>query len=144
MLRLQSPEAFDASPSCPHCGAALPAVADAFCPECRNSLQEPTPTAGPETPGNPLRLLLLILGVVVLLPDALAFTRGNWSEDSYAGGAGILLVLSGLLCSRPGSAAAASGQEEAESPPGIARWSARSFLVLAGGLVGLVRIVTDV
>ncbi len=26
---------------CPHCGAALPSVPDAFCPICRESLDEP-------------------------------------------------------------------------------------------------------
>ena len=30
--------------SCPHCGITLPAVVDAFCPECREDLN-----AGPET-----------------------------------------------------------------------------------------------
>ena len=28
--------------ACPHCGVKLPAVVDAFCPECRESLSEPT------------------------------------------------------------------------------------------------------
>ena len=27
--------------ACPHCGVALPAVVDAFCPECREPLGEP-------------------------------------------------------------------------------------------------------
>src|SRR5262245_28594933 len=27
--------------NCPHCGAALPAVVDAFCPECRRPLDDP-------------------------------------------------------------------------------------------------------
>jgi hypothetical protein len=26
---------------CPHCGASLPAIDNAFCPECRNALDEP-------------------------------------------------------------------------------------------------------
>jgi hypothetical protein len=38
-------------PSCPHCGAALPAVADAFCPECRSPLDAPPPA--PSWPPRP-------------------------------------------------------------------------------------------
>ena len=33
--------------SCPHCGTRLPAVVDAFCPECRNDLDE---APAPEQP----------------------------------------------------------------------------------------------
>jgi hypothetical protein len=29
---------------CPHCDYPLPAVVDAYCPECRGELEEPTPT----------------------------------------------------------------------------------------------------
>jgi hypothetical protein len=43
------------SMSCPHCGASLPAVGDAFCPECHEALDEP-PTAprasGPAQPAQ--------------------------------------------------------------------------------------------
>jgi hypothetical protein len=40
---------------CPHCGTSLALIDDAFCPECRGSLEEariPQPTA---SEGNPLR-----------------------------------------------------------------------------------------
>lgn len=36
--------------ACPHCSAALPEVADAYCPQCRGEL----PTAEPEAPPLPL------------------------------------------------------------------------------------------
>ena len=35
---------------CPHCGCALPAVADGFCRECRSDIDEPP--AVPATPGQ--------------------------------------------------------------------------------------------
>jgi hypothetical protein len=38
------------SETCPHCGAELPATHDAFCPNCRNALDEP-----PATPNAPER-----------------------------------------------------------------------------------------
>jgi hypothetical protein len=33
---------------CPHCGAALPAIQDAFCPECRNNLADAPDEARPQ------------------------------------------------------------------------------------------------
>ena len=39
---------------CPHCGASLPPVRDAFCPLCRGDLTEPT--AGPPVRAQPLTL----------------------------------------------------------------------------------------
>ncbi len=46
--------------NCPHCGIALPAVVDAFCPECREDLSETPeslayvpPPAPPVVPGPP-------------------------------------------------------------------------------------------
>jgi len=33
--------------TCPHCGAALPTTSDAFCPECRNDLDD---VASPKLP----------------------------------------------------------------------------------------------
>ena len=35
--------------TCPHCGVRLSAPIDAFCPECRNALDEPPPELQPPT-----------------------------------------------------------------------------------------------
>ena len=37
---------------CPHCGALLPAVIDAFCPECREDLDEAPVLETPRSPGS--------------------------------------------------------------------------------------------
>lgn len=38
--------------TCQHCGAKLPQIADAFCPECRGALDEAP--ARPAAPGEPV------------------------------------------------------------------------------------------
>jgi hypothetical protein len=39
---------------CPHCGAQLPGVADPFCPECRQPLDEPPAASQAITPAEKL------------------------------------------------------------------------------------------
>ncbi len=42
--------------SCPHCGALLPNSTGRFCPECRQSLDEPSPARPPTEPDAPAAL----------------------------------------------------------------------------------------
>jgi hypothetical protein len=50
--------------NCPHCGAKLPANGDAFCPECRNSLDEPPvdPAARQSEENRPSHAISAIAG----------------------------------------------------------------------------------
>ena len=54
--------------ACPHCGAALPYVRDALCPECAEPLDEPSLEGAPlSRPGfaySPLARVALLVGVV--------------------------------------------------------------------------------
>jgi hypothetical protein len=84
--------------SCPHCGIALPAVVDAFCPECRTDLsqtpQEVTDTArrtmgaltgatGPDSAGGMAEYVAGIgRGYIIAfaLGGAIAFVQAVWQR----------------------------------------------------------------
>lgn len=69
--------------SCPHCGIALLAVVDAYCPECREELpaapQAEAPESGPVAEAaaawrgvsTAVFVASLVIGVIVALVDAL-------------------------------------------------------------------------
>ena len=97
--------------TCPHCGVTLPPVIDAFCPECRerldeapeNQTQDGTPAIdrGQEDRAGWLRLLFTGVGAMSLLLGLFALARGDWIEALYTGGGGLLIALGGLWFFRP-------------------------------------------
>ena len=89
--------------TCPHCGAALPHVHDAFCPECAEPLDEPpsrpapqevkqsgapegAPLSGPGLAYSPLAHAALVVGVLFALIGCVVSAvwavvsvgRGDW------------------------------------------------------------------
>jgi hypothetical protein len=88
-----------AGESCPHCGARLPTVRDAFCPDCFGPLDEGEPESLPagteESSAPPNRLALLTLfGCIGSLVLASSFLlRGNIAEAIYSGVVGAALAL---------------------------------------------------
>src|SRR5207245_10187152 len=80
--------------SCPHCGAKVPAVGDAFCPECRNALDEapanvPQP-ARPESQGP----------VGAGAPDVWYATEGRalgWMKSAWEDDRGVIEAAAGSL-----------------------------------------------
>lgn len=75
--------------TCPHCGTALPAVVDAFCPECREDLGE-TPEEAQQTAEGTYRILKGTVKVA-FVPEA---TQGP--EEARATSAGWALMLTGV------------------------------------------------
>lgn len=97
---------------CPHCGAALPVVSDAFCPECRNELpplmqgDEPN-TDAPAKSSQPRPPPRIPASVVVLFPALLCAAFGVVSSttapvpSAIVGGCiGLLLGLAVFLDDR--------------------------------------------
>ena len=93
--------------TCPHCGSALTSTVDAFCPECRNALDEP-----PRLPPSPEQQraartagqtsLFWVLGFLALIGGAVELaTRGVASFGAALPG-GILLVAGGALIAEAG------------------------------------------
>jgi hypothetical protein len=87
--------------TCPHCGKPLPILVDAFCPECREPLDE-TPAkeanSGEESGRNqfhPGPLLLLLAGMAGMFSGIHLFTRGYWLDGLYTGGGSVALVILG-------------------------------------------------
>lgn len=93
-------------PCCPHCGTRLPAVADAYCPDCREELAatpeevaiKPTLTEMAEVVGAPLGAVILgfldvIFAVASLLALFTALATGEWG---VALGAVVVLAVSAL------------------------------------------------
>src|SRR6516162_10246187 len=81
--------------TCPHCGTRLPAVVDAFCPECREDLSAPPARAAAPQPAHAENmernwgryqllgfLLLALLCGVIGLVNAL---RGDQDEALRVG-----------------------------------------------------------
>ncbi len=92
---------------CPHCGFRLPASVDAFCPECRERLDEsPLGNAGPRVAardhvtGGFLGPLMLFGGVGAIVAGLVAGLGGNWAEVLYTGGVGVGLVLGAATLAR--------------------------------------------
>jgi hypothetical protein len=92
---------------CPHCGQTLPSVVDAFCPECRGSLDEPPPQQGRDGAGpsgsasmRPLFGLMVTLGGVVgVISAVLSGTRGHIAEAASTGVVSLVIALAGLRLS---------------------------------------------
>jgi hypothetical protein len=92
--------------NCPHCGERLPPVVDAYCPDCRESLTEPAPSAPSEPPpttpepaerGMPsLALKLLFWGVCCFGAGVIALTRVEVVEGLAFLLGGVLLFGTGL------------------------------------------------
>jgi hypothetical protein len=55
--------------TCPHCGFRLPAVVDAFCPECREPLDEPPeqPALARDTSQRPAKPIGTVTAVCLIL-----------------------------------------------------------------------------
>lgn len=103
---------------CPHCGAALSGTVDAFCPECREPLDErPASLAalierGPEvvrkSTASPWGALCLLAGGLGLLASLVAVFAGEWGAGLMRGIWSVALIAYGA--SRPrGEAARAPG-----------------------------------
>src|SRR4051794_18767741 len=101
------------SATCPHCGEPLPAVVDAFCPECRTRLDEVPRPRDPVT--DKIRrdlwkdnaILFTLGGVFALLGAAFEFALwlGGGDAQLASGGAvhgtlGLILVVVGGTLSR--------------------------------------------
>ncbi|HEX4607875.1 MAG TPA: zinc ribbon domain-containing protein [Urbifossiella sp.] len=128
---------------CPHCGTELPAVVDAFCPSCRDRLDEPPlplslasyehPVAAPVRSGSPagttpwpwrLRLFL-----VAFYGAAVLFGFGAAKPDEQAGRDA---VLSAVMAVALGWWAVADARARRRPIPLLARpW----FVLFAGLLV---------
>lgn len=138
---------------CPHCGAKLPWVADAFCPACGYRLDEPpapaasagTAAAGGRSSGGGVsfRLLVMLGGVLALFSAILSLARGNWPDAMYTGGGAIALVFGGLMW---GGKKSATEQYAPDNNPHLRRRYTRPILIVAtcaigvGVLAGVVRI----
>jgi len=93
--------------SCPQCGANFPSTGDAYCPDCRQSLNDPPSTSAGNTvhqnserPGSArsaLGLLLFFGGLASVLVGLGALARREWPEAIYTGGAGVVMVCVGLI-----------------------------------------------
>src|SRR5262245_47204861 len=92
--------------NCPHCGAALPTMTDAFCPVCRNDLDEvPSPKQLPRS-GNATRRVVgegfrvwhaMKLGMVAVGLVVGAIIAAIDGEPSFAIGLILAAVAVGLL-----------------------------------------------
>ena len=101
--------------ACPHCGAALPYVRDAFCPECAEPLDDPSVEgAPPSRPGfaysslegaplsrpgfaySPLARVALLVGVLFSLIGCVAV--GVWAMVSVAQGNWVTGLLVCPIC----------------------------------------------
>lgn len=99
--------------SCPHCGVTLPYIVDAFCPECRNSLDEsplihdtirPQPVGKVEgSPRDLLGFLMIFGGLAAVCIGFLLVGRGAWPEAISTGGGGLVVALLGVLWNRRAS-----------------------------------------
>ncbi len=84
---------------CPHCGASLPIVLDAFCPNCRQPLDEqPSATTScnesrPRPGVNFLGLMGMIGGLAAMTTGLFALIRENWAEAVYTGGIGLVITV---------------------------------------------------
>jgi hypothetical protein len=90
---------------CPHCGAGLPAVVDAFCPECREPLDERSASLatlverGPEVvtkpPVSTTGVVLMVLGGLSLLTTFVGLFAGVPVGGAPCGVLGIALLVIG-------------------------------------------------
>src|SRR5437660_5402835 len=89
---------------CPYCGTSLPALVDAYCPECRGCLDElpaPAITSG-DTATNPadkrriIGLILAVAGFLGVFSAVLSGSRGHGADAVYTGIVGLVLTIAGL------------------------------------------------
>ncbi|MDB5388667.1 MAG: hypothetical protein JWM11_4313 [Planctomycetaceae bacterium] len=122
---------------CPHCQAKLPFILDAFCPECRERLDEPPVSAGlagalPEegTKGSPssgTRELVIVIGLIGFASVVIrALKTGDWADVLYTGGLGLALILIFGWCAR-----ASKAERAIHNRHRYPRW----FVFLSGGIV---------
>ncbi len=104
--------------TCPHCGAKLPPLVDAFCPDCFAALDEPTAKEKAafglkDAPGNtrhtitPVRLILV--GAFALFVSFRTVIQGRWAEAMYTLGVAIAFFAFGVWWS--------ARSPKAEPPP---------------------------
>ncbi|OWK45728.1 hypothetical protein [Fimbriiglobus ruber] len=143
----------DAPTACHHCGAGLPLVVDAFCPECRGRLDDPPPApAEPGQPpeggsGDPVRAYAGCLsiggGLAALFVSVPAALRGNWPEVIATGGVGIVLAAGGVVWAARQRHAADNPEVSGDAPPARRRFSRKWFATTACLLVILVFVVVE-
>jgi len=80
--------------NCPHCGASLPPVGDAFCQECFRALDEPPRTAGSDSvePGMNRNVRIgLVCGAAVGLIGGFLLMPGAFQRYGGVGAAGAVV-----------------------------------------------------
>ena len=89
--------------ACPHCGASLRPVHDAFCNECRQALDEPPRSASAATPGLPSNdrrpVLGLLCGAALGLLSGCVTIGPAIQSRGYVGASGFVFgqILAGAL-----------------------------------------------
>lgn len=111
---------------CPHCGTDLPANSDAFCPDCRNALDEPptipNATAGLQTEGKPsgtigLKVLGWLLVVGPLAANANAARRPAGLPEAFVDVSLLLIGIVFLVVAHRKSARVKAARRNGPSAP---------------------------
>lgn len=83
---------------CPHCGIALPAVVDAFCPECREDLSETPESLAYVPPPAPLPVVGPVSKDLRYLANTNTVARWTLTALIVSGVSAIMLIV-GLISS---------------------------------------------